>query len=532
MYDLIVRGGRVLDGRGTEARPTDVAVSGDRVVAVGDLSPDEPAATVIDAGGLVVCPGFINPLSHSYYSVIEDGTSLGELVQGVTTQIFGEGESMGPIPPAARSSLEEEARQHDVVVAWTRLSEYLDTVERAGCTQNVASLIGAETMRIHGVGYDDRPATPDELDIMRQIVAEEMADGALGIGSSLIYAPGSYADTEELVALCELAGRYGGTYASHVRNEGSELLSAIDELLEIVRRSGVHGEMWHLKAAGQPEWPLMEHALARLQAARDDGVPIGADVYPYTWSGTGLSSNVPPRWHEGGPDALFDRLDDPETRGRIRAEMVTIGRYGDTPDAADVLLLRLKHPDNARWQGHTLAEIAADRDQDPLDTALDILASERTSVFTAFHSMSEDNLRRQLSVPWVGVCSDAASIAPAGRSLDSPTHPRAYGSFARVLGHYTRELGVLSLPDAVRRMTSLPADTFGLTDRGVLEPGYAADVVVLDPDTVIDHATFADPHQLSVGVRDVVVNGVVALRDGEPTGARPGRRVRRGRGAA
>ena len=366
---------------------------------------------------------------------------------------------------------------------------------------------------------------------MRQIVAEEMADGALGIGSSLIYAPGSYADTEELVALCEVAGRYGGTYASHVRNEGSGLLSAIDELLEIVRRSGVHGEMWHLKAAGQPEWPLMEHALARLQAARDDGVPIGADVYPYTWSGTGLSSNVPPHWHEGGPDALFDRLDDPETRGRIRAEMVTIGRYGDTPDAADVLLLRLKHPDNARWQGHTLAEIAADRDQDPLDTALDILASERTSVFTAFHSMSEDNLRRQLSVPWVGVCSDAASIAPAGHSLDSPTHPRAYGSFARVLGHYTRELGVLSLPDAVRRMTSLPADTFGLTDRGVLEPGYAADVVVLDPDTVIDRATFADPHQLSVGVRDVVVNGVVALRDGEPTGARPGRRVRRSRGA-
>jgi N-acyl-D-amino-acid deacylase len=531
MYDLIVRGGRVLDGRGAEARPTDVAVSGDRVVAVGDLSPDEPAATVIDAGGLVVCPGFINPLSHSYYSVLEDGTSLGELVQGVTTQIFGEGESMGPIPPAARSSLEEEAQQHDVEVTWTRLSEYLDTVERAGCTQNVASLIGAETMRIHGVGYDDRPATPGELDTMRQIVAEEMADGALGIGSSLIYAPGSYADTEELVALCEVAGRYGGTYASHVRNEGSELLSAIDELLDIVRRSGVHGEMWHLKVAGQPEWPLMEDALVRLQAARDDGVPIGADVYPYTWSGTGLSSNVPPHWHEGGPDALFDRLDDPETRERIRAEMVTIGRYGDTPDAADVLLLRLKQPDNARWQGHTLAEIASDRDQDPLDTALDILASERTSVFTAFHSMSEENLRRQLSVSWVGVCSDAASIAPAGRSLDSPTHPRAYGSFARVLGHYGRELGVLSLPDAVRRMTSLPADTFGLTDRGVLEPGCAADVVVLDPDTVIDRATFAHPHRLSIGVRDVVVNGVVALRDGEPTGARPGRRLRRGRGA-
>ena len=532
MYDLIVRGGRVLDGRGTEARRTDVAVSGDRVVAVGDLPPGEPAASVIDAGGLVVCPGFINPLSHSYFSVLEDGTSLGELVQGVTTQIFGEGESMGPVPPAARDALAREAAESGVEVTWTRLSEYLDTVERAGCTQNVASLIGAETMRIHGVGYDDRPATPDRLDAMRQIVAEEMVDGALGIGSSLIYAPGSYADTEELVALCEVAGRYGGTYASHVRNEGSGLLSAIDELLEIVHRSGVHGEMWHLKAAGQPEWHLMEPALEKLQGARDDGVPIGADVYPYTRSGTGLSSNIPPHWHEGGPDALYDRLGDPAARAVIRGEMVTIGRYGDTPDAEDVLLLRLKHPDNARWQGHTLAEIAADRGQDPVDTALDIIASERTSVFTAFHSMSEDNLRRQLSVPWVGVCSDAASIAPVGRSLDSPTHPRAYGSFARVLGHYTRELGLLTLSDAVRRMTSLPAETFGLTDRGVLEPGYAADLVVLDPDTVVDHATFAEPHQLSEGVRDVVVNGVVALRDGAATGERPGRALRRGRGAA
>jgi N-acyl-D-amino-acid deacylase len=532
MYDLIVRGGRVLDGRGTEARTTDVAVSGDRVAGVGDLPADEPAATTIDAGGLVVCPGFINPLSHSYFSVLADGTSLGELVQGVTTQIFGEGDSMGPLPDVARAALEAEAAQYGVEVTWTRLSEYLDTVERAGCTQNVASLVGAETMRVHGAGYDDRRATRGELDTMRQVLAEEMVDGALGIGSSLIYAPGSYADTEELVALCEVAGRYGGTYASHVRNEGSELLSATDELLEIVRRTGVHGEHWHLKAAGEPEWPLMEHALAKLQAARDDGLPIGADVYPYTWSGTGLSSNIPPHWHEGGPDALYDRLGDPDARAEIRAEMMAIGRYGDTPDAEDVLLLRLKRPDNARWQGHTLAEIAADRGQDPVDTALDIIASERTSVFTAFHSMSEDNLRRQLAVPWVGVCSDAASIAPVGRSLDSPTHPRAYGSFARVLGHYTRELGLLTLPDAVRKMTSVPADTFGLTDRGLLEPGYAADLVVLDPDTVIDHATFAEPHQLSTGVRDVVVNGVVALRDGVPTGERPGRRLRRGRGAA
>lgn len=529
MYDLIVRGGRVLDGHGSPERVTDVAVSGDRIVVVGDLAADERAVTELDARGLVVCPGFVNPLSHSYLSVLEDGTSLGELVQGVTTQIFGEGESLGPVPPAARDALAREAAPYGVEITWNRLSEYLATVESSGCTQNVASLVGAETLRIHGVGYDDRPATEAELDRMRGILAEEMQDGALGVGSSLIYAPGSYATTEELVALCEVAASYGGTYASHVRHEGEHLLSAVDELLEIVRRTGIHGEHWHLKAAGEPEWPLMDEALARLQAARDAGLSIGADVYPYTWSGTGLSSNIPPHWHEGGADALYDRLGDPSTRADIRAEMVAIGRYGDTPDAGDVLILRLAHEDNARWQGHTLADIAADRGQDPVDTALDLIASERTSVFTAFHSMSEHNLRRQLAVPWVGVCSDAQSTAPEGRILDSPTHPRAYGSFARVLGRYTRELGVLTLPDAVRKMTSLPAERFGLPDRGILEPGYAADLVVLDPDEVIDHATFADPHRLSDGVRDVVVNGEVALQDGTPTGLRPGRALRRGR---
>jgi N-acyl-D-aspartate/D-glutamate deacylase len=392
--------------------------------------------------------------------------------------------------------------------------------------------VGAETLRVHGVGYENRPATTDELDAMRAVLDEELADGALGVGSSLIYPPGSFADTAELLALCEVAGRHGGTYASHVRDEGGGLLEAVDELLEIVRRSGVHGEMWHLKAAGKPHWPLMSAAVEKLQTARDHGVPVGADVYPYTRSGTGLASTVPDRWHEGGPDALYDRLADPAQRRAIRADLVSLGRYGDTPSAEDVLLLRLRHPENARWQGHTLAEIAEDRGQDPVDVALDVLASERTTVFTAFHSMSEENLRMELGVPWVGICSDAASIAPRGPNLDSPTHPRAYGSFARVLGRYTRELGILTLPEAVRRMTSLPAATFGLSDRGVLRAGSAADLVVLDPDQVADRATFAEPHQLSVGVRDVVVNGVLALREAEPTGARPGRALRRGRSTA
>lgn len=530
MYDLLVRGGEIYDGTGARAVRTDVAVAGDRIVHVGDLAPDEPAGLTLDATGLAVCPGFINPLSHSYFSVLADGRSLGELVQGVTTQVFGEGDSMGPLTPTLRAELQRDADRSGVEVTWTPLADYLAHVERSGCTQNVASLIGAKTIRAYVVGYDDRPATEAELDAMRGLVDEEMADGALGIGSSLIYAPGSYAGTEELVALCEVAARHGGTYASHVRDEGAGLLPAIAELLHIVRAAGLRGEMWHLKAAGQPQWPLMARALELLETARTDGLPVTADVYPYTRSGTGLASTIPARWHAGGPEALYDRLADPVARRPIRADLAALERWGDTPSADDVLVLRLKHPDNVAFQGRTLAQIAAARGQDPVDVTLDLVATERTTVFTAFASMSEDNLREQLARPWVGVCSDAASIAPEGRWLESPTHPRAYGAFARVLGRYTRELGILSLADAVRKMTSLPAATFGFTDRGVLAPGYAADLVVFDPATVADRATFAEPHQLSVGVRDVMVNGRVALRDGKPTGERPGQALRRGRG--
>ncbi len=528
-YDLIICNGSVHDGLGGEPLRVDVGVVGNRIAHVGELAAEEPAGVVLDATGLAVCPGFINPLSHSYYSVLEDGRSLGELVQGVTTQVFGEGESMGPISPSLRATMQADAEEYGVEVSWTRLSEYLATVEESGCTQNVSSLVGPQTVRVDVLGYEDRPATPAELSRMCGLVAEEMADGALGVGSSLIYAPGSYATTDELVALCTVAAGYGGTYASHVRDEGVQLLPAIKELLHIVREAGLHGEMWHLKAAGEPQWPLMEQALAMLSAARDEGLPITADVYPYTRSGTGLASTIPPRWHEGSAEALYDRLADRHARQPIRDELAALARWGDTPSAEDVLLLKLAHPDNNRWQGHTLAEVAAARGQDPVDVTLDLLASERQRIFTAFHSMSEDNLQTELAQSWVGVCSDASSIAPEGARLASPTHPRAYGAFARVLGHYTRDLGVLRLPDAIRKMTSLPAATFGFTDRGVLAAGYAADLVVFDPATVGDRATFEQPHQLAVGVRDVVVNGVAALRDGQPTGERPGRALRRGR---
>lgn len=529
MYDVLVRGGTVYDGTGAPPRRADVAVVGDRIVRVEPLE-DEAAQVRIDATGRAVAPGFINILSHSYFSVLRDPRSLGELMQGVTTQLFGEGESMGPLTAALRDELQRECAHLDIEVSWTRLSEYLAHVERAGCAQNVASLVGAATIRAHVVGYDDRPATADELATMQALLAEEMADGALGVGSSLIYAPGSYAPTDELVALATTAARYGGIYASHIRHEGSDLLGAVEELLTICREADCPTEQWHLKAAGRENWGLMNQALERLEAARGSGLPVTADVYPYTASGTGLASTIPANYHAGGPEALFDRLHDPATRAAIRGDLVALGRWGDTTDPSDVVVLGLRRPENRRFQGTTLESIAAQTGADPVDVTLDLVASERTSVFTAFHSMSADNLRKQLTHPWVGICSDAASMAPEGAFLATPTHPRAYGAFARVLGRIVRDDGLLTLTDAVRRMSGLPASTLGLTDRGRLAEGYAADIVVFDPDTVVDRATFADPHQLAVGVNDVVVNGQPTVSNGIFTGRLAGRALRGARG--
>jgi N-acyl-D-amino-acid deacylase len=522
MFDVLIAGGDVYDGSGGGPAPADVGVRGDRVAAVGRGLPRD-AGVVVDAAGKAVCPGFINILSHSHLSILHDPRSLGELTQGVTTEVFGEGGSMGPLTPRLKAELEHTSRYLDVEVSWTRLSEYLRHVERRGAAQNVASFIGAGTLRAGAVGYSDRPATRAELDRMRGIVAEEMADGALGIASALIYPPGSYAGTGELIALCEVVAAYDGCYASHVRGEGERLHAALGELVQIVGATGLRGEVFHLKASGRRNWHLMDGAISLIEEARSAGLPVTADVYPYTASSTGLTSIIPDRYHEGGAAALYDRLGDPEVRAAIRGELSASGRWGDVGEAQNVLILRVTAEENREWQGRTLAEVAAARGTDPIETAMDLIASDRSRIQAAFFSMSEENLRAALSRPWVGISSDATSMAPEGAWLRSPTHPRAYGSFARVLGHYARDEKVLALADAIRRMSGLPAATLGLSGRGVLREGAYADIAVFDPATVLDRATFADPHQLSAGVSEVLVNGKLTIRGGAFTGELAGR---------
>ena len=521
MFDVLIAGGEVHDGTGGEPVRADVGVIGDRVAVVGrDLGAE--AGAVIDAAGKAVCPGFINILSHSYFSILHDPRSLGELTQGVTTEVFGEGTSMGPLTPQMRAGLGGWGGL-DYEVTWTRLSEYLRHVERRGAAQNVASFIGSGTLRANAVGYRDRPATHAELDQMRALAAEEMADGALGIASALIYPPGSYAGTAELTELCKVAARYDGCYASHVRGEGEALPAAITEFLQIVRDAGLRGEVFHLKASGRPNWHRLEGAIELIERSRAAGAPVTADVYPYTASSTGLTSIIPGRYHEGGPGALYDRLGDPQARAEIRAELSASPRWGDEAEAGNVLILQARRQENQRWQGRTLAEIAAATGTSPIEAALDLIASDRTRVQAAFFSMSEDNLRLALARPWVAISSDGTSMAPQGAFLKAPTHPRAYGSFARVLGHYARDEKVLPFTEAIRRMTSLPAATLGLRDRGVLRAGSYADIVVLDPATVADMATFDHPHQLSAGVSEVLVNGAITISSGTFTGKLAGR---------
>ncbi len=524
MLDVLIVGGEIHDGTGGEPVKADVGVAGDQIAVIrppGEIDP-AGAGMVIDATSRVVCPGFINILSHSYFSILTDPRSLGELTQGVTTQIFGEGSSMGPLTPDLRATMTQSGHG-DYEVCWSRLSEYLHYVERRGAAQNVASFIGAGTLRANVVGYTDRPATGPEISAMQGLVAEEMADGALGIGSSLIYPPGSYASTAELTAICTTAAAYGGRYASHVRDEGAGLLAATEEFLAICRDAGLPGEHWHLKAAGKGNWQLMDGAIARLERARETGLQVTADVYPYTASSTGLTTIIPDRFHSGGAVALYDRLADTGVRAEIRRELAKTGRWGDVSSAEGVLVLHATADANRRFQGRTLAQVAADKGCDPIEAALDLIASDRSRIGVAFFSMSEDNLRKALAEPWVSICSDGTSMAPEGEFLQAPTHPRAYGSFARVLGHYVRDERVLTLPEAVRKMSGQPAATLGLAGRGQLKEGFFADLVVFDPATVADTATFDDPHQLATGVTDVLVNGQVTIGGGAFTGTLAGR---------
>jgi N-acyl-D-amino-acid deacylase len=525
--DVVIRGGTVYDGTGAPGRRADVGIQGDRIAGIGDLA-GLPATTTIDATGLAVAPGFINMLSWSTESLLIDGRSQGELREGVTTQIFGEGSSMGPLTPEMKRRAIEQMGDLKYSITWTSLSEYLKHLEEQGVSQNVASFIGATTIREHVVGLEDKRPTPAQLDEMRSLVRDEMEAGALGIGSSLIYAPAFYASTEELIELCKVAAQYRGKYISHMRSEGNRLLEAVDELIRISREAGIPAEIYHLKAAGQSNWTKMDRVIAKIEGARRDGLKITADMYTYPAGATGLDASMPPWVLDGGYDAAYTRLADPEMRKKIAAAIRTPSDdwenlYRASGSADRVLLVGFKSDKLKPLTGKTLDQAAKLRGEDPVDTIMNLVLEDRSRVDTVYFMMSEENIRKEIVLPWVSFGSDAASMAPELPFTKSSAHPRAYGNFARVLSKYVRDDKVLTMPEAIRKLSGLPATNLELDRRGFLKEGMFADVVVFDSAKIDDHATFENPHQYAVGIRHVFVNGSQVLKDGEHTGRKPGR---------
>jgi N-acyl-D-amino-acid deacylase len=532
-FDVIIRNGTVYDGSGGEPQIGDIAVSGDRIARVGRLG-GARAAEEIDAAGLAVAPGFVNMLSHSYVTLLQDGRSLGELKQGVTLQIFGEGNSMGPFTADMRDRFQrglDEDPDFRIECAWSTLAEYLAYAEKHGIAQNIASYIGATTLRQYAVGADNRPPTDAEMDTMRGLVRDEMSAGALGIGSSLIYPPAFFASTEELIELCRASAPYVGKYISHMRSESTQLIEAVEELMRISRESGVPAEIYHLKAADPENWHKMDAVIAMVETARARGEPITADMYVYTAGATGLSNAIPPWHHDGGPRKLLERLEDPAICAQIRREIEGgtaadwENLYGRCGGADNVLILGVRKPENRVYQGKTLAQCAEMLGVDPIEAIFELVRRDRSRISTAYFMMSEDNVRKEVQLPWVAFGSDSPSTAAEGAFLKSSTHPRAYGNFARLLGHYVRDERLVRLPEAIRRLSRFPCENLGLKDRGRIEEGYFADIVIFDPETIADTATYEQPHSYAIGVRDVIVNGRPALRDGEPTGEFPGRAV-------
>ena len=527
--DVVIRGGTVYDGSGREPAVADIAIEGDRITAVGTLR--DSGARVVDARGLAVAPGFINMLSWATDSLFADGRSQSDIRQGVTLEVFGEGWSLGPLNERMKKERIEQQSDIKYDITWTTLDEALEAIVARGISTNNASFVGATTVRMHEIGNDDRPPTADELKRMRALVDAAMRDGALGVGSSLIYAPAAYASTDELVALCEAASPYGGMYISHMRSEGDRLIEAIDELIEIGRRANVPAEIYHLKQAGKSNWPKLDEAIAHVEAARRQGLAITADMYPYEAGATGLSACFPPWAHDGGPAALRDRLRNASDRLRIREEMARPGAgwenlYRAAGGADGILLVAFRDERLKPLTGKRLSEVARIRGGDPRDVAMDLVAEDESRVGMIVFMGSEENLKREVALPWMSFGSDAGSNAPEGVFLKSQPHPRTYGTFARVLGHFVRDLRAAPLHDVIRRLTSFPAANLKLDGRGMLAPGKFADVVVFDPAKIRDHATYEQPQQYATGVHHVFVNGTQVLRDGEHTDARPGRVVR------
>ncbi len=529
-YDLILRGGRIVDGAGNPWFKGDLAVRGDRIAAVGGLG-EATARRVIDVRGLVVAPGFIDMLGQSEYTVLVDPQVRSKITQGITTELTGEGGSVAPMTSYTIAELMPSLAEFGLTIDWRDLEAYVGRLKAKGSAINFAHLVGATQVRMAVLKSDNRPPTPTELETMKRHVARAMEQGAFGLSSSLIYPPAAFAKTDELVEMAKVAARYGGFYATHMRSEAEGLLEAIEEAAAIGEQAKVPVEIWHFKASGTKNWGKLDAALRAIEAARARGIDMAADIYPYPASMTGLSACLPPTASEGGNDALMARLKDPQQRARIRKEIESPGGGWETlfheADGADkVLVVGLRTPANRKYQGKRLSEIAALRGTDPIDTIFDLLVEENGVVDTVYFTMSEENVRRELMVPWVAFNCDAWGVRPEGPLGATMTHPRAYGTFPRILGRYVREEKLLRLEDAVRKMTSLAAQRIGLRDRGLLRAGFYADVTVFDPEKVIDRATFESPHQYSEGIVHVLVNGVPVIESGKITERRPGRLLR------
>jgi len=526
-YDVVIRGGLVYDGSGAPPYTADVAVTGDRIAAIAPHIPT-PGRTEIDAHGKAVSPGFVNMLAHPEESLIVDGRGLSDLAQGVTLEVLGE-DSMGPLTPAMKALALQRESDIKFPITWTTLGQYLDGLEKKGISPNVASFVGEGTVRTNLLGENDVQPTPAQLTAMEGLVAQAMEEGALGLTTALIYVPNTYARTPELIDLAKVSARCGGIYIAHIRDESGGLIGALQESIDIAEASGAPAEIYHFKEAGRDSWDKLDPAIALVEAARARGVRITADMYTYTASATGLDASMPAWVQDGGLEKWIERLKDPAIRARVAAEMRDPDPAWDNAlhnaGAEGVLFLSFKTAALKPLIGKTLAEVARARDKTPEETAMDLVVEDGTRVEVAYFEMSEANLRREVTLPWMSFDSDASAPAPEGVFLESAVHPRAYGSFARLLGKYVRENHDLTLQEAVRRLTSFPTDTLSIADRGRLKPGFYADIVVFDPAAIADKATYTHPHQLAVGVGDVLVNGAFAIRDGKPTGAPTGRFV-------
>jgi len=529
-YDTIIRNGIIYDGNGGEPYKADIAINADTIAFIGDLK-NESAKNEIDAKEMAIAPGFINMLSWSNESLIQDGRSQGEIRQGVTLEVMGEGGSMGPLNAKMKDLMQKGQTDIKYNVEWNTLGEYLNWLEKKGISCNVASFVGATTVREYVVGEDDRDPTPAQMDSMKLLVRQAMEEGAMGVGSSLIYPPAFFAKTNELVELSKEASSHGGMYISHMRNEGNKLFEALNELITIAREANIPAEIYHLKEAGKDNWWKIDSLVKIVDKARSEGLKITADMYTYHASATGLTASFPPSLQDGGFDSLWNRLQRPIVRQQMKQAMNTNAQewentYYGAGGAKGVLLLGFRRDTLRKYIGKTLEEVAQIRGVSPEETAMNLIVQDSSRIDVSYFSMDSNNIKKEVALPWVSFCSDAESEAPEGVFLKTNPHPRAYGSFIRVLGKFSRDEKIISLQEAVRKLSKLPATNLKLQKRGELKVGNYADIVVFDPAKVQDKATFAKPHQYAEGVIHVFVNGGQVLKDGEHTGAKPGRFVK------